>query len=60
MDITRNEVESTYHQLGVQLTLDGDDKEYCVYYLDQAKSLAGEIMASPFNRKDTEIICREQ
>ena len=56
----RNDVATAERQLGVRLAMDGNDQEELSYILLQSNTLAGKVMASPFNRKDDKIIYRER
>ena len=56
----RNDVGTAEKQLGVRLAMDGNDQEEFKFRLLQSKTLAGKVRASPFNRKDAEIIYRER
>ena len=60
VEVKRNEVHSAERQLGVRLSMDGNDNEEYVFRLEQSKALAGKVLASPFKRKDAEIMYRER
>jgi hypothetical protein len=60
VELSRNEVSTAEKQLGVRLAMDGNDQEEFQFRLSQSKTLAGKVRASPFNRRDAEIIYRER
>ena len=58
--LSRNKVETAERQLRVRLTLTGSDTVEYLHQLQQSKTLAGKINASPFSRNDSETIYRER
>ena len=60
VEMRRNEVTSTEIRLGIRLSMfGGDDTEY-THRIFQWEELAGEVISSPFTRRDAEAIFRER